>query len=182
MIFVPIVLVLALATLVVTLAVGAGTVHAFTAAVAVLIIACPCALGLATPTALLVGTGRGAQFGLLIKGPEVLESTRRVDTVVLDKTGTVTTGAMSVRAVHVAPGESVDEVLRYAGALEAASEHPIATAVAAAARERIGTLPAVTEFANHAGRGVIGVVEARRVVVGRPALLDGGGHGARRRL
>jgi Cu+-exporting ATPase len=175
MIFVPIVLVLALATLVVTLAVGDGTVHAFTAAVAVLIIACPCALGLATPTALLVGTGRGAQFGLLIKGPEVLESTRRVNTVVLDKTGTVTTGAMTVRAVHVVPGESVDEVLRYAGALEAASEHPIAMAVVAAARERIGTLPAVTEFANHAGRGVIGVVDARRVVVGQPAFLTAEG-------
>ncbi len=172
MIFVPIVLLLALATLVVTLAVGAGTVHAFTAAVAVVIIACPCALGLATPTALLVGTGRGAQFGLLIKGPEVLESTRRVDTIVLDKTGTVTTGAMSVRAVHVSPGESVDDVLRYAGALEAASEHPIATAVASAARERIGgSLPAVADFANHAGRGVVGVVEARRVVVGRPAFV-----------
>ena len=171
MIFVPIVLVLALVTLVVTLAVGAGTVHAFTAAVAVVIIACPCALGLATPTALLVGTGRGAQFGLLIKGPEVLESTRRVDTIVLDKTGTVTTGAMSVRAVHAAPGASVDEVLRYAGALEAASEHPIANAVVATACERVGMLPSVTEFANHAGRGVIGLVDTHRVVVGRPAFL-----------
>ncbi len=171
MVFVPVVLGLALATLVVTLAVGAGTVHAFTAAVAVVIIACPCALGLATPTALLVGTGRGAQFGLLIKGPEVLESTRRVDTIVLDKTGTVTTGAMSVRAVHVAQGESVEDVLRYAGALEAASEHPIAAAVATTARERIGTLPPVTQFVNHAGRGVTGVVDHARVVVGRPAFL-----------
>ncbi len=175
MIFVPIVLALALATLVVTLAVGAGTVHAFTAAVAVLIIACPCALGLATPTALLVGTGRGAQFGLLIKGPEVLESTRRVDTVVLDKTGTVTTGAMSVRAVHAVAGDSADEVLRYAGALEAASEHPIATAVATAARERFGTLPTVTGFTSHAGRGVIGIVDTGRVVVGRPDFLKAEG-------
>ncbi len=152
------------------MAVGAGTVHAFTAAVAVLIIACPCALGLATPTALLVGTGRGAQFGLLIKGPEVLESTRRVDTVVLDKTGTVTTGSMSVLAVHAAGGESADEVLALAGALEAASEHPIAAAVVAAARER-GALPAVAEFAGRAGVGVSGEVAGHRVVVGRAALL-----------
>jgi cation transport ATPase len=129
---------------------------AFTAAVAVLIIACPCALGLATPTALLVGTGRGAQLGILIKGPEVLESTRRVDTVVLDKTGTVTTGRMSLVAVHTATGEDPAEVLRLAGALEDASEHPIAAAVTAAARERVGALPGVEEFGNVEGLGRAG--------------------------
>jgi Cu+-exporting ATPase len=137
--------------------------------VAVLIIACPCALGLATPTALLVGTGRGAQLGILIKGPEVLESTRRVDTVVLDKTGTVTTGRMSLVAVHTAEDEA--EVLRLAGALESASEHPIAAAVATAARERVGPLPGVEEFANVEGLGVQGVVDGHAVLVGRPALL-----------
>jgi P-type Cu+ transporter len=136
-VFVPLVLVLALVTLGVQLAAGAGAQAAFTAAVAVLIVACPCALGLATPTALLVGTGRGAQLGMLIKGPEVLESTRRADTVVLDKTGTVTTGAMSLVAVHPAPGESRAEVLRAAGAVEHAAEHPIARAIAAAALAEI---------------------------------------------
>ena len=144
---------------------------AFTAAVAVLIIACLRALGLATPTALLVGTGRGAQLGILIKGPEVLGSTRRVDTVVLDKTGTVTTGRMSLVAVHAADGVDTDEVLRLAGALESASEHPIAAAGAAGARERVGALPAVEDFTNFEGLGVQGVVDGRAVLVGRPALL-----------
>lgn len=170
MVFVPVVLVLALATLVITLAAGGGAVHAFTAAVAVVIIACPCALGLATPTALLVGTGRGAQLGLLIKGPEVLESTRRVDTIVLDKTGTVTTGRMSLLAVHGEP-----DALLLAGAVEAASEHPIAAAIAGAARARFGALPDVTDFAATAGLGVTGsvVTEAgeHAVIVGRPAFL-----------
>ena len=136
-----------------------------------LIIACPCALGLATPTALLVGTGRGAQLGILIKGPEVLESTRRVDTVVLDKTGTVTTGRMALVAVVAGEGEDEAEVLRLAGALEDASEHPIAQAVAAAARERMGELPPVESFENKRGLGVQGVVEGHAVVAGRPSLL-----------
>ncbi len=175
-IFVPIVIVLALATLAFWLARGAGATAAFTAAVAVLIIACPCALGLATPTALMVGTGRGAQLGILIKGPEVLESTRRVDTVVLDKTGTVTTGTMTLRAVNAATGEDPDTVLRLAGAVEAASEHPVARAVADGARDRLGPLPAVTGFANVPGLGVEGDVSvdgvAAHVVVGRPALLE----------
>jgi P-type Cu+ transporter len=162
-IFVPIVIGLSLATLGFWLGAGEGATFAFTAAVAVLIIACPCALGLATPTALLVGTGRGAQLGLLIKGPEILESTRRVDTIVLDKTGTVTTGKMSL--VEVA-GD--DAVLRLAGAVEDASEHPIAQAIARAARERFGTLPAVAGFANREGMGVEGIVEGYAVNVGRP--------------
>jgi P-type Cu+ transporter len=136
----------------------------------VLIIACPCALGLATPTALMVGTGRGAQLGILIKGPEVLESTRRVDTVVLDKTGTVTTGEMSLLEVVPADGEDAAEVLRIAGALEAASEHPIARAVTRAAAAS-GPVPAVAEFGNREGLGVQGIVEGRSVVVGRPRLL-----------
>ncbi len=159
-VFVPVVVVLALATLVVWLATGGTPEAAFTAAVAVLIIACPCALGLATPTALLVGTGRGAQLGILIKGPEVLESTRRVDTVVLDKTGTVTTGRMTLV-------DGGGEVLRLAGAVEAASEHPIGRAIADAARERFGALPAVTDFRSTPGVGVTGVVEGRVVSVGR---------------
>ncbi|HZE51249.1 MAG TPA: heavy metal translocating P-type ATPase, partial [Jatrophihabitantaceae bacterium] len=167
-VFVPAVLVLAVVTFAATLATGNDAVRAFTAAVAVLIIACPCALGLATPTALLVGTGRGAQLGLLIKGPQVLESTRRVDTIVLDKTGTVTTGRMTLHAVH---GADPDDVLRIAGALESASEHPIATAIADAARVRFGALPAVSDFASTAGLGVTGVVEGHAVVVGRAALL-----------
>jgi Cu+-exporting ATPase len=137
--------------------------------VAVLIIACPCALGLATPTALMVGTGRGAQLGILIKGPEVLESTRRVDTVVLDKTGTVTTGEMTLVDVAAAAGEDADEVLRIAGALEDASEHPIARAVAAGARERLGGLPPVEGFLAEPGHGVRGRVGGREVTVGRPA-------------
>ncbi|MEU6698545.1 heavy metal translocating P-type ATPase [Pseudonocardia sp. NPDC046786] len=195
-VFVPVVIVVAAVTLGFWLGAGAGTAAAFTAAVAVLIIACPCALGLATPTALLVGTGRGAQLGILIKGPEVLESTRRVDTVVLDKTGTVTTGAMSLVGVHTADGaagadsaasaadadgtagaagaaEAADTTaLRLAGALERASEHPIAAAIVAAARDRVGELPEVTDFTNHEGLGVQGVVDGHAVLVGRPRLLE----------
>jgi Cu+-exporting ATPase len=166
-VFVPVVIALALGTLAFWLLDGAGAAFAFTSAVAVLIIACPCALGLATPTALLVGTGRGAQLGLLIKGPEVLEQTRRIDTVVLDKTGTVTSGEMSVVAVHAAPGTEEAEVLRLAGAVEDASEHPIAAAIAARAKEEFVLLPAVEEFESEAGVGVRGVVQGREVVVGR---------------
>ncbi len=168
-VFVPVVIGLAVATLGFWLGAGVGASAAFTAAVAVLIIACPCALGLATPTALMVGTGRGAQLGILIKGPEVLESTRRVDTVVLDKTGTVTTGEMTLADVVAAEGEDVADVLRLAGALEDASEHPIARAVARGARDRVGTLPAVTGFRSTAGHGVAGTVEGREVTVGRAA-------------
>ncbi|MGI8900666.1 MAG: heavy metal translocating P-type ATPase [Nocardioides sp.] len=175
-IFVPIVIALAAATLGFWIVTGEGLPAAFTAAVAVLIIACPCALGLATPTALMVGTGRGTQLGILIKGPEVLESTRRVDTIVLDKTGTVTTGLMTLREVVPAPGESPDEVLRLAGALEDASEHPIARAIAAGARDQGGVLPTVSDFANVEGLGVHGVVvdgdASRAVLVGRPRLLE----------
>ncbi|MFC8939492.1 heavy metal translocating P-type ATPase [Streptomyces griseoincarnatus] len=166
-VFVPVVLLIAAATFGLWLGNTGDTVAAFTAAVAVLIIACPCALGLATPTALMVGTGRGAQLGILIKGPEVLESTRRVDTVVLDKTGTVTTGRMSLRAVHTAEGTDERELLRLTGALEHASEHPVARAVAAGAEERVGTLPEVERFENVPGRGVRGRVEGREVAVGR---------------
>ncbi|MBB0968317.1 cadmium-translocating P-type ATPase [Dietzia aerolata] len=168
-VFVPVVIVIAIITLLVHMFVlGAGLAPAFTAAVAVLIIACPCALGLATPTALLVGTGRGAQMGLLIKGPEVLESTRRVDTIVMDKTGTVTSGIMSVSDVTVPEGRDRADVLAKAAAVEAASEHPIAQAIA---REgaRAGELPEVTDFANTAGRGVTGTVDGAVVTVGRPA-------------
>ncbi|GEL19757.1 carbonate dehydratase [Pseudonocardia asaccharolytica DSM 44247 = NBRC 16224] len=171
-IFVPIVIALAVATLGFWLGAGVGTAAAFTAAVAVLIIACPCALGLATPTALLVGTGRGAQLGILIKGPEVLESTRRVDTVVLDKTGTVTAGQMSLVEIHTAAGVDQDEALRLAGALEHASEHPIAAAISRGAQERVGDLPPVEEFTNHEGLGVQGIVEGHAVLAGRPALLE----------
>jgi Cu+-exporting ATPase len=170
-VFVPIVIALALGTLAFWLLDGAGAAFAFTAAVAVLIIACPCALGLATPTALLVGTGRGAQLGLLIKGPEVLEQTRQIDTVVLDKTGTVTSGEMSVAAVHAAPGVDEAEVLRLAGAVEDASEHPIAAAIANRAKEEFVLLPAVEEFESEAGVGVRGVVQGRAVVVGRASDL-----------
>ena len=196
-VFVPVVIVLAIGTLAVWLLTGGGAQAAFTAAVAVLIIACPCALGLATPTALLVGTGRGAQLGILIKGPEILESTRRVDTVVLDKTGTVTEGRMTlvdVLTVDAPDATSQDDVLRYAGAVEGRSEHPIARAVAAAAAEvaAAGPRPSgvgedgvvigsdqVTEFTNEPGRGVVGLVRtahsglgmARRVLVGRPTWL-----------
>ncbi|MFP8963435.1 heavy metal translocating P-type ATPase [Streptomyces nanhaiensis] len=171
-VFVPVVITLALGTLGFWLGNGAGWTAAFTAAVAVLIIACPCALGLATPTALMVGTGRGAQLGILIKGPEVLETTRRVDTIVLDKTGTVTTGKMTLLAVHTAEGEDEAEVLRLAGALEHASEHPIAQAVATGAAERVGSLPAPEDFANVPGLGVQGIVDGHAVLVGRTQLLD----------
>jgi Cu+-exporting ATPase len=170
-VFVPIVIALAVGTLGFWLGNGAGATFAFTAAVAVLIIACPCALGLATPTALLVGTGRGAQLGLLIKGPEVLESTRQIDTVVLDKTGTVTSGEMAVVAIAAAPGVEEAEVLRLAGAVEDASEHPIAAAIAARAKEEFVLLPAVDEFASEAGLGVQGVVGERAVAVGRASFL-----------
>ncbi|GAA2126772.1 heavy metal translocating P-type ATPase [Streptomyces synnematoformans] len=182
-VFVPVVIALSLGTLGFWLGTGDGIAAAFTAAVAVLIIACPCALGLATPTALMVGTGRGAQLGILIKGPEVLESTRRVDTVVLDKTGTVTTGTMTLHALHAlhtadatdgaegAEGADEETVLRLAGALEHASEHPVARAVAAAATERLGTLPVPEDFANVPGLGVQGVVDGHAVLVGRQQLL-----------
>ena len=166
-VFVPVVILIALGTFGVWLGVTGDTVAAFTAAVAVLIIACPCALGLATPTALLVGTGRGAQLGILIKGPEVLESTRRVDTVVLDKTGTVTSGRMTLQEVYVADGADEKELLRLAGAVEHASEHPVARAVAAGAEERAGRLPDVEGFENVPGRGVRGRVEGHDVAVGR---------------
>jgi Cu+-exporting ATPase len=169
-VFVPIVIGLALATLVAWLLVGAGPEVAFTAAVATLIIACPCALGLATPTALLVGTGRGAQLGILIKGPQILESTRRVDTIVLDKTGTVTTGRMSLSTVVPASGEDEAEVLRLAGAAEIGSEHPIAAAISAAAA-RVGPLPALESFDSAQGLGVQAVVDGHLVIVGRPAWL-----------
>ncbi|MES9519997.1 heavy metal translocating P-type ATPase [Streptomyces capoamus] len=178
-VFVPVVILIALGTFGVWLGVTGDTAAAFTAAVAVLIIACPCALGLATPTALMVGTGRGAQLGILIKGPEVLESTRRVDTVVLDKTGTVTTGRMTLQAVYAAEGEDEKELLRLAGALEHASEHPVARAIAAGAETGVpplegsrewagaGALPAVEHFENVPGRGVRGRVDGREVAVGR---------------
>ncbi|KUN83384.1 carbonate dehydratase [Streptomyces bungoensis] len=166
-VFVPVVILIALATFGTWLGATGDPVAAFTAAVAVLIIACPCALGLATPTALMVGTGRGAQLGILIKGPEVLESTRRVDTVVLDKTGTVTTGRMTLQEVYAADGEDEKEVLRLAGALEHASEHPVARAIATGAEERAGTLPAVEHFQNVPGRGVRGRVAGHEVAVGR---------------
>ncbi|MGQ0717862.1 MAG: heavy metal translocating P-type ATPase [Pseudonocardiales bacterium] len=171
-VFVPIVIALAAATLGFWLGNGASAAAAFTAAVAVLIIACPCALGLATPTALMVGTGRGAQLGILIKGPEVLESTRRVDTVVLDKTGTATTGQMALTEVHVADGIDGAEVLRLAGALENASEHPIAAAIARGARERVAILPDVKDFTNLEGLGVQGTVDGHAVLVGRTAALE----------
>ncbi|MET7769186.1 heavy metal translocating P-type ATPase [Nocardia sp. NPDC005366] len=170
-IFVPVVIALSVATLGFWLGTGGSVAAAFTAAVAVLIIACPCALGLATPTALMVGTGRGAQLGILIKGPEVLESTRRVDTVVLDKTGTVTTGRMTLLDVVAAEGEDAAEVLALAGALEDFSEHPIARAIAKGAREKAGTLSAVEDFGNIEGLGVRGLVDGHAVLVGRPRLL-----------
>jgi Cu+-exporting ATPase len=171
-IFVPVVIALAVGTLGFWLGTGGGLTAAFTAAVAVLIIACPCALGLATPTALMVGTGRGAQLGVLIKGPEVLESTRKVDTIVLDKTGTVTTGRMTLLDVLVAEGEDEQQVLRLAGALEDASEHPIAQAVAKGAVERVGELPPVAGFSSIEGLGVQGIVEGHAVLVGRARLLE----------
>ena len=187
-VFVPIVLVLSAATLAGWLLTGHTPQAAFTAAVAVLVIACPCALGLATPTALLVGSGRAAQLGVVIKGPEVLESTRALDTMVMDKTGTVTQGRMSLEVeacqeVGAGAGTSADaaaglsplgdEALRLAGAVESASEHPVATAITAAARERLRDLPAPADFSNHEGRGVSATVEGRRVAVGRPGWLAG---------
>jgi Cu+-exporting ATPase len=174
-VFVPVVITVAVATLGFWLGVGETPATAFTAAVAVLIIACPCALGLATPTALLVGTGRGAQLGILIKGPEVLESTRRVDTIVLDKTGTVTTGKMSLIEVVTDDSVDADDVLWLAGALEDASEHPIAQAIAAGARQRVGDLAEVRSFTNTPGLGVSGVVAGRQVIAGRATFLANAG-------
>ncbi|OHV30164.1 MULTISPECIES: heavy metal translocating P-type ATPase [Pseudofrankia] len=171
-VFVPVVIAIAVAVLGAWLGAGFPAAAAFTAAVAVLIIACPCALGLATPTALLVGTGRGAQLGVLIKGPEVLESTRRIDTVVLDKTGTVTTGKMTLVEVVTADGVDRAELLRLAGALENASEHPIAQAIAKSATQQVGDLPTPEDFANIEGKGVQGVVEGHAVLVGRQSLLS----------
>ncbi|MFL6013127.1 MAG: heavy metal translocating P-type ATPase [Gaiellaceae bacterium] len=169
-IFVPVVVAIALATLAAWLIAGAGASAAFTAAVSVLIIACPCAMGLATPTALMVGTGRGAQLGILIKGPEVLEQTRRISTIVLDKTGTITDGRM--RLADTLPiGTTRDELLRLAGAAESASEHPLAQAIAAGA----GDKPAVSEFRNHAGLGIEALVDGHAVIVGRLSFLTGSG-------
>jgi Cu+-exporting ATPase len=179
-VFVPVVIVIALATLAAWLATGHGPAAAFTAAVAVLIIACPCAMGLATPTAILVGTGRGAQLGILIKGPEVLESTRRVDTIVLDKTGTVTTGTMSLDDAVPAPGEDIRELLRLAGAAEDPSAHPVAVAIAAGARQRLAALPdtaadivlpSADDFASYHGLGITAVVDGHAVAVGRANWL-----------
>ena len=170
-IFVPIAIAVAVVALGGWLGAGFPVEAAFTAAVAVLVIACPCALGLATPTALLVGTGRGAQMGVLIKGPEVLESTRKVDTVVLDKTGTVTTGKMTLVDVVTDEGTDRTELLRIAGAVEDSSEHPIAQAIAKSATQEVGELPTLSDFANVEGKGVRGTVEGRTVVVGRESLL-----------
>jgi P-type Cu+ transporter len=170
-VFVPVVIVIAVATLGIWLAAGFPGTAALTAAVAVLIIACPCALGLATPTALLVGSGRAAQLGVLIKGPEVLESTRKVDTIVLDKTGTVTTGQMTLIDVITRPHTDREMLLRYAGALEDASEHPVAQAIANAARAELGALPAADDFANVSGKGVQGLVNGHAVVIGSESLL-----------
>ncbi|MFI2563521.1 heavy metal translocating P-type ATPase [Paenarthrobacter sp. NPDC018779] len=170
-IFVPIVIAAAVTVLGAWTGAGFPPSAGFTAAVAVLIIACPCALGLATPTALLVGTGRGAQLGILIKGPEILESTRKIDTIVLDKTGTVTTGKMTLLDVFPANGNSLEDVLRLAGALEDASEHPIAQAVAKGATRQVGPLPVPESFTNVEGKGVHGIVEGHAVIVGRESLL-----------
>ena len=170
LVFVPVVIGAAVLTLTGWLAAGGSADRAFTAAVAVLIVACPCALGLATPTAILVGSGRGAQLGVLIRGPEVLESTRRVDTIVLDKTGTVTAGRMSVVTITTAAGVAPDEALHLVGSLENASEHPVGQAIARAAAAG-GPLSAVEGFANREGLGVEGVVDGHAVVAGRPALL-----------
>ena len=174
-VFVPVVLLIALGTLGAWLAATGDATASFTAAVAVLIIACPCALGLATPTALMVGTGRGAQLGILIKGPEVLESTHRVDTVVLDKTGTVTTGRMELRKAYAEGDTDETTLLRLVGALEHASEHPVARAIAAGAADRVGALPEVRDFESVPGLGVRGTVEGHRVLAGRPALLEAAG-------
>jgi len=180
-VFVPAVIAVAAGTLIAWLAAGQGAGAAFTAAVAVLIVACPCAMGLATPTALLVGTGRGAQLGIVIKGPEVLESTRAVDTIVLDKTGTVTTGRMSLADVAAAPGVDPGELLRLAAAVEDASEHPVGAAIVAGAASRLrdapggGTLPAVESFASAQGLGVRGVAGGHAVVLGRRDWLESQG-------
>ena len=160
-------IVLSLLTLAGWLAFGASAATAFTAAVSVLIIACPCALGLATPTALMVGTGRGAQLGILIKGPEILEQTRRIDSIVLDKTGTVTEGKMELADLVLLNGASRTDVLRLAGAVESASEHPVAQAIVRAAQAEVGEFPAVSSFRNEAGVGVSGVVGGRTITVGR---------------
>jgi len=170
-VFVPVVIMIAAGTLGAWLGAGFPAEAAFTAAVAVLIIACPCALGLATPTALLVGTGRGARMGVLIKGPEILESTRKVDTVILDKTGTVTSGQMALSGVIPAAGTSRSELLLLAGGLEAASEHPVARAIARAASEETGDLPVPEDFRNVPGKGVQGMVDGHAVLVGRESLL-----------
>ncbi len=170
-VFVPVVVGVSLLTLGGRLVFGSGAGAAFTAGVAVLIVACPCALGLATPTALMVGTGRGAQLGVLIRGPQVLERTRRLDTIVLDKTGTVTEGALELDGVELLNGSSRREVLRLGGAVESASEHPIGAAVARAARAELGELPQVGEFQNHPGRGVSGVVDGLEITVGRSGSL-----------
>ncbi len=170
-VFVPAVIVLSVTTLVMWLLAGGGAAAAFTAAVAVLIIACPCALGLATPTALMVGTGRGAQLGILIKGPEILESTRRVDTVVLDKTGTVTTGQMALVDVVTPAGTDPDEALRVVASVEDASEHPIAAAIVRGARGRGLDVWSVEDFANTQGLGVTGTVDGRQVRAGRPRFV-----------
>ncbi|MGC5172060.1 heavy metal translocating P-type ATPase [Microbacterium sp. DT81.1] len=167
-IFVPVVIVLAILAFAGWLLVGGSVELAFTAAVATLIIACPCALGLATPTALLVGTGRGSQLGILIRGPQVLEQTRKVDTIVLDKTGTVTTGHMATTEISPAPGVTRDQLLRAAAAVEGGSEHPVARAIVAAAP----TVPLAETFASHAGFGVQGVVEGSLVVAGRPSWVQ----------
>jgi len=177
--FVPVVIVIALATLAGWLALGGDASEAFTAAVAVLIIACPCALGLATPTALMVGTGRGAQLGILIRGPEILERTRRIGTIVLDKTGTVTEGRMRLVDVQPLNGTTRVEALRLAGAVEDASEHPVARAVADAARAELGSLPPVTDFRSVPGSGAVGVVEGRRVEIQRGVVSWEGAERAR---
>jgi Cu+-exporting ATPase len=166
-VFVPVVLAISLATLAGWLLMGASAGEAFTAAVAVLIVACPCALGLATPTALMVGTGRGAQLGIVFRGPEILEQTRRIGTIVLDKTGTVTEGRMELAEVTPLDGALRPEILRLAGAVESASEHPIAQAVASAARREVGELPPVTGFRNVPGTGVVGTVDGHAVEVAR---------------
>jgi Cu+-exporting ATPase len=171
-IFVPAVIGLSIATFVAWFFFGDSTTYAFTAAVSVLIIACPCALGLATPTALMVGSGRAAQMGIVIKGVDVLQSTRRIDTVVFDKTGTLTTGVMQLVDVCVARGTSRDEVLKFAGALEHASEHPVARAIANAARKELGVLSDVSDFVSSPGMGTSGVVESRKVMVGRESLFS----------
>ncbi len=176
-VFVPVVLVLAVTTLAFWLIEGSGSSFAISAAVSVLIIACPCALGLATPLALLVGTGRGARLGLLIKGPQVLESTRKVDTVLLDKTGTVTTGRMELAGITLVSGTDRAEALRLVGAVEDASEHPIAQTIATGAREEVGELPPVTDFVNREGSGVEGTVEGHRIAVGKPSLVGVGTDG-----